>query len=119
MSDPHKPTLESVEAEGRRVGEAMGRSNAAAQAIGCLLPGQAADSHNLTAAQIARHRSGARLTEAQRAATCERSERLQVRLRPGYAARLRALSESDGYTVAEIIESWVDTEEAEQRNAIR
>lgn len=109
-----KPSLESVEAEGRRVGAAMGRSNAAAAAIGCLLPGQTADSPNLNAAQIARHRSGARLTEAQRAATCERSERLQVRLRPGYAARLRALSESDGYSVAEWIETWIEMAEREE-----
>lgn len=60
-----------------------------------------------------RARSGARLTEAQRAATCERSERLQVRLRPGYAARLRALSESDGYSVAEWIETWIEEAERE------
>lgn len=60
-----------------------------------------------------RARSGSRLTEAQRAATCERSERLQVRLRPGYAARLRALSESDGYSVAEWIETWIEEAERE------
>lgn len=60
-----------------------------------------------------RARSGARLTEAQRAATCERSERLQVRLRPGYVARLRALSESDGYSVAEWLETWIEEAERE------
>ncbi len=100
-------------AEARLVGTATGQALSGAAAIGALLPGQTAESQNLNAAQAARHRSGARLTEAQRAATCERSERLQVRLRPGYAARLRALSESDGYSVAEWIETWIEEAERE------
>lgn len=58
-------------------------------------------------------RSGTRLTEAQRAVTCARSERLQVRLRPGYVARLRELSEGDGYSVAEWIETWIEMAESE------
>jgi len=66
---------------------------------------------------IQTRRSGARLTEAERAATCERSERLQVRLRPGYVARLRALSESDGYGVAAWIETWIEMAEREARGA--
>lgn len=60
-------------------------------------------------------RSGTRLTEAQRAETCERPEALKVRLRPGYRARLRALSEEDGYSVAEWIETWVEMAESEIR----
>lgn len=68
--------------------------------------------------RLARQRntgSGTRLTEAQRSATCERPERLQVRLRPGYVARLRSLSEEDGYSVAEWIETWVEMAESEIR----
>ena len=58
-------------------------------------------------------RSGTQLTEAQRSATCERSEKLTVRLGPGYKARLRALSEEDGYSIAEWIETWVEMAERE------
>lgn len=65
--------------------------------------------------ELARSRSGTRLTEAQRAETCERPEALKVRLRPGYRARLRALSEDDGYSVAEWIETWVEMAESEIR----
>ena len=60
-----------------------------------------------------RSRSGTRLTEDQRSATCERPESLKVRLRPGYRARLRALSEEDGYSIAEWIETWVEMAESE------
>ena len=82
---------------------------------GCAFIGP--DGEAVEAAAIAERprnpRSGTRLTEAERAATCERSERLQVRLRPGYAARLRALSEADGYSVAEWVETWIEMAERE------
>jgi hypothetical protein len=115
VSDPRKPTLESVEAEGRRLGEAVGRALAGAASSGAPLPGQTADSPNLTDARRARHRSGARHNEAERAATYERTDRLSLRLRPGYAARLRTLSEGDGYSVAEWVETWIEMAEREAR----
>jgi hypothetical protein len=38
-------------------------------------------------------------------------ERLSLRLRRGVKARLRALAETDGYTLAEWIETWVEMAE--------
>jgi hypothetical protein len=53
-------------------------------------------------------RSGRSLTESER-----RTESLKVRLQPGYKARLAALAESDGYSIAEWIETWVEMSEKE------
>jgi len=44
-------------------------------------------------------------------------ERLNLRLPTGLTARLRALAESDGYSIAEWIETWVEWEESEATEA--
>jgi len=58
-------------------------------------------------------RSGTRLSNAERAETCERAEMLTVRLRAGYRDRLKALAAEDGYSVAEWVESWIEMAETE------
>jgi hypothetical protein len=66
-----------------------------------------------TVAPARAKRSGTVLTEAERASRSERTDRLSLRLRPGYVARLRALADEDGYSAAEWIETFVDTAESE------
>ena len=44
-------------------------------------------------------------------------ERLSVRLLAGYKDRLRALAEEEGFSVGEMIESWIEIEEHEQAQA--
>ena len=61
--------------------------------------------------------SGTQHTEAERAALYTRTDRLSVRLKPGYKARLQALSEGDGYSIAEWIETWIEMAEQEAREA--
>jgi hypothetical protein len=60
-------------------------------------------------------RSGSYVHEAQRG-----TEQIKLRLPPGYAARLRALAESDGYGVSEWVATWIEmAERGEQRPAKR
>jgi hypothetical protein len=42
-----------------------------------------------------------------------RTDQFATKLLPGYVARLRAICDSEGATVAELIESWVEMEERE------
>jgi hypothetical protein len=110
MSWPEKSLetkLAEIDRDARELGAAVGRVMTSVGSRGPL-PGETAER---AAARLSR--SGTRLTEAQRSETCERPEALKVRLRPGYRARLRALSEDDGYSVAEWIETWVEMAESE------
>jgi hypothetical protein len=66
-----------------------------------------------TVAPARAKRSGTRLSNAERAETCERTEMLTVRLRAGYRDRLKALAAEDGYSVAEWVESRVEMAETE------
>jgi predicted ArsR family transcriptional regulator len=53
-----------------------------------------------------RKRSGGNVHEAQRG-----TEAVKLRLPPGYAAKLRTLAESDGYSISEWVASFVDMAE--------
>lgn len=44
-------------------------------------------------------------------------ERLSVRLLAGYKDRLRALAEDEGFSIGEMIESWIELEEQGQLQA--
>lgn len=48
---------------------------------------------------------------ARRPVARARTDQLATKLLPGYVARLRALCDSEGMTVAEAIESWVERAE--------
>lgn len=111
MSDPRVSTLERAEAEGRRVGAAVGRALTAAASVGALLPGQTADSPNLTAAQRARHRSGTSRTEAERRDAGLR--RVTLRIPAEYLAKLDAICKESGLTRAEQVLGMIDGEAAE------
>lgn len=50
-----------------------------------------------------RKRSGGNVHEAQRG-----TEAIKLRLPPGYAAKLRELAESDGYSASEWVATWID-----------
>lgn len=109
--DPIKPTLESVEAEGRRIGEAIGRALTAAASVGALLPGQTPNSTNLNAAQRARHRSGPTKTEAEYRAAGLRV--LKIRIPAAYLAKLDAICDDSGLSRAEQVLGMIDAETAE------
>jgi hypothetical protein len=52
-----------------------------------------------------------------RAPARSRTDQLAARLLPGYVARVRALAESEGYTISEWIEAAVESAEREARRS--
>jgi hypothetical protein len=103
--------LAEIDRNARELGAAVGRVMTGAAAIGCLLPGQTADSPNLNEAQRARHRP-----EPDRV-TPRVTEQSKLRLAPGYRARLAALAETEGLSAAQLVEHWIGLHERALRDA--
>lgn len=113
MSRPEKSLetkLAEIDRHSRELGAAVGRVMNAAAERGDLLPGQTAESHNLNAAQRARHPRRETRTEADMAA---RYDTIKLRLPLGYGRKLDALAATEGQSASKCVATWIDGAERE------